>query len=154
MPLAIQVTPAPAPTRPAADTAAPAPTKADLTPVVAPSGLVVTYQKSGGFAGKNDTLTVYASGVLELHSRFGDKTAQVAPAELTRLQQLLASPEFAALEPSYEAAGADLILYSISVPGRPQPTVETVDSAQHPPVLSQVIDELEKLVVKVEDSPP
>jgi hypothetical protein len=112
--------------------------------------VVVTYHKSGGFAGIDETLTVYADGRLELQSRYaGSKTAQVDPSTLGELLKLLASPEFGALQPSYETAGADLITYTITVSGSAQPAVVTMDAARHPRILSQVIEELEKLGAEV-----
>lgn len=114
-------------------------------------GVLVTYEKSGGIAGIDETLTVRGDGSLELIERGGAaKQAQLAPADLDRLRGLLASPEFAALRPLYKAAGADFFTYTItaSVNGGTQ-TVVTQDGAQHPAVLSQVLEELERLRAQV-----
>jgi hypothetical protein len=89
---------------------------------------------------------VHADGSLERQSRGGTvRRAQVAPTELDQLQKLLASPEFAALQSSYDVAGADQFVYEISLPGDSQPRVITVDGAQNPAVLDQLIAELERL---------
>jgi hypothetical protein len=155
-------TAAPQPTQPAAPTSEPAPTAPtdvrvtlmapSATPV--PGGadrIVVILHQTGGFIGIDKTLTVYTSGRLTLSGDGGGKETQVAPAEVAPLQKLLASPEFAALQPRYEAAGNDLFTYEITVPdgGRGQ-TVVTMDGAQNPPVLTQVLAELNKLSARVQ----
>jgi len=62
----------------------------------------------------------------------------------------LKSAEFAALDPQYQAAGADLFTYKVTVPGGKQPrTVVTMDGAKNPPVLDQVLVELNKLRMQV-----
>ncbi|HEX9373981.1 MAG TPA: hypothetical protein VF897_23410 [Roseiflexaceae bacterium] len=128
----------------------PTPTAAPMSGETGPTGVgtasdvVVTYRKSGGIAGINETLTIYADGRLDLKSLNREaKTAQVAPSELSRLRQLLASPEFAALKPSYEAPGADQFIYALSMPGGQK--ITTTDGAETPAVLEQAIAELERL---------
>ncbi len=119
----------------------PTPTAAPMSGETGPTGVgtasdvVVTYRKSGGIAGINETLTIYADGRLDLK--------QVSPSELSRLRQLLASPEFAALKPSYEAPGADQFIYALSMPGGQK--ITTTDGAETPAVLEQAIAELERL---------
>jgi hypothetical protein len=110
---------------------------------------VITYNKSGGIAGINDTLTVYADGTLKLQNRRGeDRTAQVDPSELNKLRDLLASPEFAGLQLSPPVVAPDQFAYELTVPGRAEPIV-TVEGAQNPQILSQVIDELGNLAARV-----
>jgi hypothetical protein len=106
----------------------------------------VIYHKSGGIMGLDETLTVRADGTLMLQSRGGNtKTAQVQPSELDKLRELLASPEFAQLQAEYRAMGADLFTYDITVPsGRPGHVV-TMDGVENPPVLEQLIEELNRL---------
>jgi hypothetical protein len=138
-----QPTSLPAPTAPSkGNTGAPQPAGA--------KDIVVIYQRSGGIAGIDETLTVYADGKLQLSSRGKAKEAQVAPADLSKLQELLASPEFAALEPRYPASGADLITYTVTVPAAGKGhTVVTMDAAKNPPVLNEVLTELGNLLQQV-----
>src|SRR5262249_16800090 len=94
----------------------------------------------------DETLTVRADGTLELQSRGGNtKTARVQASQLDKLRELIASPEFAQLQARYQAMGADLFTYDITVPGgRPGHGV-TMDGFENPPVLEQVIQELNRL---------
>ncbi len=147
--------PATAPTAaPATPQATAAPTAvstpgATAAPTAAPlpaTGTLVVYHKSGGIMGINDTLTVAADGTLTLTSRKGGpSTTKVDQAALHRLVELLGSAEFAALPPRAEVPGADQFVYEISVAGRAQPTVLTMDGVQNPAVLDAVIAELEHL---------
>jgi hypothetical protein len=151
------------PTQPAAPTSPPTATmppdviatKAAPSAGPAPTGdesmILVILHQTGGFIGIDKTLTVYTDGKITLTGDGGDKEAQVPPSELATLEQLLASPEFAALQPRYHAQGNDLFTYEITVPddGKPQ-TVVTMDGANHPEVLTQVLAELNKLAAQVQ----
>jgi hypothetical protein len=110
--------------------------------------VLVVFQRSGGIAGIHETLTVYTSGVLELNQRIlnGSKEHEVPPSALADLRTLLNSPEFAGLESHYTAPGVDLITYAVIVPGAgKERTIVTMDGAKNPPVLQQVLEELEQL---------
>ena len=130
----------------------PTPTPAPLVPLptVPPMGddVLAIYNRSGCFAGIDDTLTVHQQGALELVDRQGAlKQARVAPEALQAVRQLLSSPAYAALSPLYQSSGADLCVYHISARdagGRPR-MVTTMDGAQYPDVLAQTIGEFEKL---------
>jgi hypothetical protein len=153
-----QPTAAPAP---APSTAAPAPAATVVpggnatpgAPALTPSGqpdtgagdgILVVYHKSGGIAGVDETLTIYADGRVVLQTRSGqEKTAQIADSEIDPLLTLLSSAEFAALKPQYRAPGADQITYEIKLPGGP--TITTMDGAQNPTVLNEVLQALEQL---------
>jgi hypothetical protein len=141
-------TAAPEPTTPPAAATPPQPGKGDAVPPTGDlKGVLVIFKRSGGIAGVNETLTVYDDGRITVAGRRGESTAQVAPAELSELRRLLASPEFAALDARYPAVGADLFIYSITIPtgGKPQ-TIVTMDGAKNPPILDQVLGELGKLL--------
>jgi len=128
------------------------PTRAPIAQITASADTVlVAYRKSGGIAGVDEVLTVYSSGHLELKSRIGAlKQGQVAPASLEPLQKLLASSDFANLQATYAATGADLFVYEVTVlSGSAQRTVSTMDGAKRPPILDQTIAELEKLKTPV-----
>jgi hypothetical protein len=161
----VRDTPIPASTQPAPPTAAPtiAATAASATHVPAPptaaptiaatatagdASALITYHKSGGIAGVDETLTAYADGSIALEDRTGQARGQASPADLQALQALLASPELAALSPSQPPPAADQFVYELSIPGRAQPLV-AADSADIPPVLGQVIALLEKLKAQV-----
>jgi hypothetical protein len=108
---------------------------------------MVIFKRSGGIAGLNETMTIYDDGRITFVGRDNEDTVQVAPEELSELQRLLTTPEFAALDARYSALGADLFTYSIttSAGGKSQ-TVVTMDGANNPPILDQVLAEMGKLL--------
>lgn len=89
-------------------------------------------------------LTVYDDGTIELRDKRGSTSSQAAPSDMQALQKLLTSPEFAALQLPMSPPGADQFVYELTVSGRAQPIV-TVDGADNPPVLREVIGVLEQL---------
>jgi hypothetical protein len=149
----VRDTPAPAPAQPELPSAAPAAPSVEISPPAttptSAANVLIVYHKSGGIAGINETLTVYADGKLEQHSKIGDASAQADPADIQALQQLLASPEFAALELPQAPIMPDQFVYELTAPGRAQPIV-TADGADKPPVLDQLIELLEKLKSQVQ----
>jgi hypothetical protein len=155
LPASSQFTPAAAPDA-AEATQAPAPAQTPQPEPAEPTGqalgqaAVISLQKTGGIAGINETMMVYADGKVTVTGRGGAKEAQLATAELSPLQQLLSSPEFASVEGNYRAVGADLFTYRLTVAeGDTQRTIVTMDGAQHPAVLDQVLAELAKLEAQV-----
>lgn len=115
---------------------------------LAPDVLAI-YRKSGGFAGLDETLTVYQGGLIELSSRTTteNKSIKLDEPMLQPLRRMLESQEFADLEPLYRAVGADLITYSISSRDRNgnMKTVVTMDGATYPDFLGQLIQMFEQL---------
>jgi hypothetical protein len=109
--------------------------------------MLVEFYQSGGIAGMSVEMTIHSSGLIELRSRTGThKRLTIAPEELATLAGLLASADFQGLEPEYETAGADLYMYEITATIAGQRySVTTMDGAQHPLVLSQVLNELSRL---------
>jgi hypothetical protein len=138
----------PKPTTPPAAATRTQPSKGDTgSPTGDLKGVLVIFKRSGGIAGVNETLTVYDDGRIAFAGRDHESTAQIAPEELSALRQLLASPEFAALDSRYPAMGADLFIYSITTPtGGKAQTVVTMDGAKNPPILDQVLAEMGKLL--------
>lgn len=119
-------------------------------PAIPASGPLVVYHKSGGIVALDETLTVEIDGTLTLRTLNGEQqTARVERAELKPLLTLLLHPEFARLAPRYQAAGADMFNYSITLAGQPEPFVTTMDGAEHPEVLGQMIAELDRLRARV-----
>jgi hypothetical protein len=80
---------------------------------------------------------------------------QADPSEIQALHKLLVSPEFAGLQLPVQSPGADQFIYELTVPGRAKPIV-TMDGADNPPVLREMIDLLEKLksAMKRQSQPP
>lgn len=135
-------------TRPPAEPSATQPAQPSAAPLPTATGdsAIVIYRKSGGIMGLDETLTIHADGTLELRSRGGGSTsAQVGPDQLDKLRHLIASPEFAQLQAQYQAMGADLFTYDITVPGGKPGHVVTMDGVENPPVLEQLIQELNRL---------
>jgi hypothetical protein len=144
----VRGTPVAVSTEPAPPTAAVAAPSAETAPIsttqVGVANLLISYHKSGGIAGVDETLTVYADGTIELRRKSGTITAQANPADVESLQALLLSPEFATLQLPVQPAAPDQFAYELTVPGRTKPIV-AVDSADNPAVLSELIAALEKL---------
>lgn len=135
--------------RPAA-TAAPAPAATVALPGGSPSGVkpLVTYEKSGGLKGVRDTLVVYDDGRVELTNRAGaKKTGQVAPDVVSSLKQRIALVDWPRLKPRYQVPGADMFSYAVTVtlPNGAAASVVTMDNAQHPDTLSDVLRSLEEI---------
>ena len=141
-------TPIVVPTQPALPTAAAVAPSATIPPIATTqagaANLVISYHKSGGIAGVNETLTVYANGTTEMRGKGGTVRAQANPSDIQALQKLLASPEFAALQVPRQSPVADQFIYELTVPGRAKPIIAG-DGADNPPVLRELIDALEKL---------
>lgn len=142
----VQPSSTPLPTQPVAT---PVPVE---TPVDLPDDALAIYVKSGGIAGMYEKLTVYQSGNLEVTERNGNtRSAQVDHAQLTPLRNMLAQPDFAQLEPLYQASGADLFVYTLTARDQngQTRTVTTMDAAKTPPFLGQLITILEQLRMQV-----
>lgn len=108
-------------------------------------GTLLTFTRSGGFAGFDDTLVVARDGGLTLTDKLKNvKQTSVELSALATLDSLVHGAEFRALAPSYRAEGADLMEYSVSVPGVAK--VTTMDAAQHPAVLDKVLAEINSLL--------
>jgi len=139
-------TPFASPTQPAQPTAAAPSPAIPLTATIqaGAAAVLISYHKSGGIAGVDETLTVYADGTIELHTRGDTITAQADPSAIQALQKLLDSPEFAALQVPIQPPVADQFIYELTVPGQPKAIVAT-DGADNPPVLRELIGALEQL---------
>jgi hypothetical protein len=136
--------PTAAPARTTASPAAQTPAQAPQPSENSKEALLIV-ERSGGIVGLTETMIVYADGRLEFSGDVAQTQGQATPDELSALRQLLASPEFAALSSRYTAMGADLIIYAISVPGSGK-NVVTMDGAKNPPVLDQLLADLQPLL--------
>jgi hypothetical protein len=105
--------------------------------------VLAIYHKTGGFAGIDETLTVYQGGLIELTGRTsGDgKSLKLDEPMIQPLRRMLESQEFAELAPAYRASGADQFTYTISARDRSgnMKTVVAVDGAEYPDFLGQLI---------------
>lgn len=119
----------------------------DVQPTAGAEGsLLVTYRKTGGIAGVDEVLIVREGGAVQFTARGLSRDVVVAAADLVPLRRALASSAFADLHDRYSAMGADLFTYTItSALDGVQKTVVTMDGAQHPAVLGEVIALLEGL---------
>lgn len=130
------------------------PTTAAATPSAAPlpaattqpsaANLLISYHKSGGIAGVDETFSVYADGTTELRNKSGTVSAHADPSAIQALQTLLASPEFAALQIPVQPPVPDQFIYELTLPGRTKPLIAT-DGVDNPPALRELIDMLEQL---------
>ncbi len=164
--LVLPTPPTPSP-QPSPDTGrgspTPPPTASAQPPLGMPKGVelpqdvLLVYEKSGCFDGRDDTLTVRLDGRLELvNRREASQAAQALPDQLEPLRGLLAQPAFADVRAEYQAVGADLCIYRLTTraaDGQPR-TVTTMDTAQHPPILQQAIQELDSLAAWVKAGGP
>ncbi len=123
-------------------TATPAPTIEPL-----PAEVLAIYRQQGCFVGLDETLIVYFDGALDfVDARGTAQQAQIEVEELAELQDLLAQPEFAELQPLYQAVGNDLCVYTITARRAGQPfSVTTMDGAATPEFLQRVIDAAARL---------
>jgi hypothetical protein len=109
-------------------------------------GLLVTYTRSGGFAGRHEVLTVHDDGQLELTVRQrGQWRLQADQQQLDQLRQMLQSQEFQELAGPYQIRGADLITYTITVHEPVSRSVVSTDGAEVPPFLRQLRRHLDSL---------
>jgi hypothetical protein len=129
---------------PTADAAPSAATPQNATAQASAANILISYHKSGGFAGVDEMLTVYADGALEMRNKSSSVRSQAAASDIQALQKLLGSSEFAALRLPVQPPVPDEFVYELTVPGRGKPIV-AAESAEYPPVLRQLIDVLEKL---------
>ena len=114
--------------------------------------MLVIYRKHGGIAGIDETLVVHQGGLLELTQRGGaKKSAHVDEPQIQIVRRMLEQNGFSELDELYQAAGADLFVYVITArdsSGKPK-TVTTMDAANTPPYLGQLIAMLNQLRAQV-----
>lgn len=132
------------------------PTTVPVTPITVPTAPVVAldddvlvmYHKTGGIAGVDETLTVHQGGLAEWSARNGaKKSLQLSEPTLEPLRRMVEQDDFGKLAPLYQAAGADLFVYTITARdsnGTPK-TVTTMDLAKNPDYLGLLVVTLENL---------
>jgi hypothetical protein len=109
--------------------------------------VLAIYQKSGCFQGVDEKLIIREDGALIFTTgRGAPQRAQLQADQLNALEELLASSEFAELQPLYQAAGADLCVYTITARRNGEPfSITTMDGAATPEFLAQILQEVERL---------
>jgi hypothetical protein len=108
----------------------------------------VIFHKTGCFIGVNDTWTIHSDGNLEYMDRLKNRASKKIPAQdLEPMYKVLFSKEFSDLKPIYQAAGADLCVYTITrkLSGGKEQSVTTMDAAEYPQILKDAIVVLAKL---------
>ena len=113
------------------------------------AALVITAAlATGGIAGIDETLTVHQGGGLELVQRGGNaKSVTLDEPMIQPVRRMLEQREFGELAPTYQAVGADLIAYTITArdANGNAKTVTTMDGANPPPYLGQLVAMFEQL---------
>jgi hypothetical protein len=110
----------------------------------AATGTLVTFTRTGGFAGFKDTLVVGKDGSLTLTDKMGSiKKGTATAGDVQRLNGLLTSSAFKTLAPSYAASGADHFTYTVAVPGGV--TLSMMDGATAPAIWTSLITEFDGL---------
>jgi hypothetical protein len=117
---------------------------------------LVTLDRSGGFIGLSDRLVVRTDGSMTYDDKKAKTTitAHALAGDLANLRALLASPDFAAAASSYTTkGGADQITYTINS-NNPEKAVTTIDGAQHPQIISDVLKALAHLRLRAATATP
>jgi hypothetical protein len=113
-----------------------------------PAEVVVTRMRSGGLAGLDETLTVYADGTLHLLDRRfqKDETRTVQPRRLAYLRSALATKNWQSIEPFFGQPVPDGFEIRVSGGGRDTGFADPSDPpVEIPPILAQVLAMLDRL---------
>jgi hypothetical protein len=124
------------------------PAPSPLASPQAVSEISVIYQRSGGFAGANDTWTIDPQGKVT-HQGSGT-SSQLTLAQRAELASAIRAANFMALEDSYvpQDTCCDRYEYTMTITANGQSkAVRTIDaSPTAPPELTQLVDTLNRLV--------
>jgi hypothetical protein len=106
----------------------------------------ITYARSGGIAGIDETLTVGRDGSGEFEKRFVEDSHvvqfQLEPSELEKLNELLSELDFDSLDTGQSARCADCFVYEISYGGE----TLTADEITAKPELREAIGILQATI--------
>ncbi len=113
------------------------------------NSILISYQRTGGFAGLRDQLTIYANGRCELQRKGVEQEFTIQPSQLAHLKELIEEANFLDLKEEYLPSnmGADFFEYVISYQageGRMH-TVRTMTGAV-PDALQPILNELNQLI--------
>ena len=110
----------------------------------------ITYHRSGGFAGTDDTWTISADGTVTHQGQTPGTPQQLSAAQMAELTAAIRAANFMSLEDSYvpQDSCCDRYLYEITVTiGEQSKTVRTIDASPTAPAeLTQLVDTLNQLV--------
>ena len=131
-------------------TGSPSPLASTLEGQGAAQQISVTYHRSGGFAGTDDTWTISADGAVSHQGPATGTPQQLTPVQMTELAAAIRAANFMSLEDSYvpQDTCCDRRLYEITVTiGGHSKTVRTIDGAPTAPAeLTSLVDTLNRLV--------
>ena len=110
----------------------------------------ISYHRSGGFAGTDDTWTISADGAVSHQGQTPGTPEQLTAAQMAELTAAIRAANFMSLEDSYvpKDSCCDRYLYEITVTiGGHSKTVRTIDASPTAPAeLTRLIDTLNRLV--------
>jgi len=116
----------------------------------APGAALIEYQRTGGIAGFDDHLTIYADGWAALSQRGKESSLQLTQEQMDALKAAFAAANFKSLNETYLPADTccDRFGYTVSYresPGEEPHTVMVMDGTV-PPELSPILEMLNRLV--------
>ncbi len=106
------------------------------------SDVVAVWSRSGGIAGSDDRMTVYADGRIQVEGSGATSTVQGDAAAIEVLRQLVTGSEWQSLDENYGKQFPDAFAYTIEAGGK---TVRTYDGAKMPAVLAEVLQQTNSL---------
>jgi hypothetical protein len=108
--------------------------------------MVGSLTRSGGLAGRSETLTIYADNTVRVTQGEGQGAvvaeASVPAAQVQSLQAVFASNDWQSLDAEYGQQVPDGYAYTISGGGK---QVRTYDGATLPPVLASILEQMNAL---------
>ena len=108
----------------------------------AASDVVAVWSRSGGIAGSDDRMIVYADGRIQVEGSGATSTVQGDAAAVEALRQRVTGSEWQSLDESYGEQFPDAFAYTIEAGGK---TVRTYDGAEMPAVLAEVFQQINSL---------
>ncbi len=113
-------------------------------PADVPTGPLIDYQRSGGFAGLQDHLVIQVDGSAQLTRKGAERRFSLSQAELEQLTAALEKARFAELREEYlpSTQGADLFDYVVTFRGH---RVHTQDTAV-PEALRPALNALNEII--------
>ncbi len=113
------------------------------------NSVFVSYQRTGGYAGLRDQLTIYSNGRCELQRKGVERGFTIQPSQLAHLKKLMEEASFLGLKGEYLLTniGADFFEYVISYQAGEgkMHSVRTV-SGSVPDALQPILNELNQLI--------
>ena len=131
-------------------TRGPSPLASPLEGQAASQEISISYHRSGGFSGADDTWTIAADGAVSHQGQTPRTPEQLTAAQIAELAAAIRAANFMALEDSYvpKETCCDRYLYEITVTiGGHSKTVRTIDASPTAPAgLTRLVDTLNRVV--------